>query len=86
MTGTARLSLELCALRRSFARRLGLDCERMQALGDFGAQQCVDHAMPINAALAREDFRHHFHGKVSLARLGRLARPRNDMRVPRMLG
>lgn len=72
--------------RRSFAGRLGLYCERMQALGDFGAQHCVDHAMPIYSALAREDFRHHFYGKVSFTRLGRLARPRNDVRVTRMLG
>src|ERR1700678_1033498 len=71
--------------RVSFIRRFGMDCQGMYAIGDFGAEQRVDHAMPIDAALALEHIRYHFYSKVGLTPALRLARSGHHMRMPRML-
>jgi hypothetical protein len=54
-------------LRRSFAGCFCIDRKRMNAIIEFGAQQAVDGPMPIDAALALEDFRYHFHSEVSFS-------------------
>jgi hypothetical protein len=55
--------------RPAFARRRGVDRERVDAAFELTDKCCVDHAVALEPALPAERLRHNIHSEMSLAAL-----------------
>jgi len=52
---------------QSFARRLGVNSERVNAAGELGGERRIDHAMALQPALPAERLSHDIEPEVGLA-------------------
>ena len=58
---------------RAFLRRHGGNGKRVDLAGELLGKNLIDHAMTLDARLAREGWRYHFDGEMALAGSGRAA-------------
>src|SRR5262249_29120209 len=64
-----------CWSRAAFARRRGMDGERVHAALKLGDKRFVDHAVALEPALPAERLRHNIHPEMSLPALSMLSMP-----------
>lgn len=61
--------------RLAFARRRGVDCERVDAACELTGKCFVDHSVALEPALSAERFRHNIHPEMSLPALAMSGMP-----------